>query len=225
MASASGTPPNKTSSGLSLTCVARFPNLRVLAWDGDVLYASRGYELLRCQPEKSPITWETVGIFSPVWWRRITASTRLSFRLVRDGFHTLAVLPSGEIVAAVPGAIATLQPGENQFRVTHPLLRGTRPLNFAVAPDGRVFWGEYFDNPSRDAVHVYGSDDRGASWKVVYSFGKNAIRHIHNIVYDRWEDCFWVLTGDMLPAERRRNTKSAVRTCTCENCQPFRTLR
>jgi hypothetical protein len=107
------------------------------------------------------------------------------------------VLPSGELVAAVPGAIATLRPGEKEFRPTHVLQRGTRPLNIAVAPDGRVCWGEYFDNPERDAVHVYESDDRGANWKVVYSFEKGAIRHVHNIVYDRWADCFWVLTGDV----------------------------
>jgi hypothetical protein len=116
---------------------------------------------------------------------------------VRDGFHALVVLPSGELIAALPGAIATLRPGEKEFRVTHVLQRGTRPLNIAVTPDGRVFWGEYFDNPARDAVHIFGSNDRGASWKIVYSFEKKAIRHVHNIVYDRWADCFWVLTGDV----------------------------
>jgi len=57
--------------------------------------------------------------------------------------------------------------------------------------------GEYFDNPGRDEVHVYGSDDGGANWRIVYSFEKGAIRHVHNIVYDRWVDCFWVLTGDV----------------------------
>jgi hypothetical protein len=116
---------------------------------------------------------------------------------MRDGFHALVVLPSGELIAALPGAIARLRLGEREFQVTYVLQRGTRPLNIAAAPDGRVFWGEYFDNPGRDAVHVYGSNDRGASWKVVYSFEKKAIRHVHNIVYDRWGDCFWVLTGDL----------------------------
>src|SRR5258706_2700143 len=143
--------------------------------------------------------WEEVGSFSPVWWRKLTVATRLSYRLVRDGFHALVVLPSGELIAAVPGAIATLRPEEKEFRITHVLQRGTRPLNIAVAPDGRVFWGEYFDNLGRDAVYGYGSDDRGASWKGVYSFEKNAIRHVHNIVYDHWENCFWVLTGDVGP--------------------------
>lgn len=184
-------------NGIQLACVGRFPGMRVLAWDGDILYASRGYELLRCRPASAAAQWEAVGQFSPVWWRRITASSRLGFRLMRDGFHTLAVLPSEQLIAAVPGAIATLNPEEKQFRVTHAMQRGTRPLNFVVTPDGRVFWGEYFDNPGRDAVHVYGSEDRGASWKIVYSFPRNSVRHIHNIVYDRWKDCLWVLTGDI----------------------------
>src|SRR5882672_5197346 len=190
-------PPPKTSSGLGLTSIARFPKTRVLAWDGDVLYASRGYRLLRCRPAEATIHWEEVARFSPVWWRRLTSASRLGLRLMRDGFHALAVFPSGELIAALPGAIATLRSGEKEFHVTHVLQRGTRPLNIAVAPDGRVFWGEYFDNPERDAVHVYGSNDRGANWKVVYSFEKGAIRHVHNIVYDQWGNCFWVLTGDM----------------------------
>ena len=190
-------PPPKTSSGLSLTSIARFPKTRVLAWDGEVLYASRGYRLLRCRPAEATIHWEEVARFSPVWWRRLTSASRLGLRLMRDGFHGLVVLPSGELIAALPGVIATLRPGEREFQVTHVLQRGTRPLNIAVAPDGRVFWGEYFSNPGCDAVHVYGSDDHGASWKVVHSFEKNSIRHVHNIVNDPWEDCFWVLTGDV----------------------------
>ncbi len=141
--------------------------------------------------------WESVGRFSPAWWRNVTSKSRLGSRLVRDGFHALVRLPTGELIAAVPGAIATLRPGEREFQVTHALERGTRPLNIAVTPDGRVFWGEYFDNSGRDEVHIYGSEDRGVSWKIVYSFPKSSIRHVHNIVYDRWEDCLWVLTGDI----------------------------
>ena len=187
----------EAGNGIQLTCVGRFPGTRVLAWDGDTLYASRGYELLRCQPANTPVQWRSVGRFPPAWWRRITACSKLGFRLMRDGFHALAALPDGEFVAAVPDAIATMRVGETEFRVTHALQRGTRPLNIAVTPHGHIFWGEYFDNPGRDSVHVYGSEDRGASWEIVYSFSKNSIRHIHNIVYDRWEDCLWVLTGDV----------------------------
>ncbi len=142
------------------------------------------------------IEWQHVADYSPAWWRNLSASSRLTFRLFRDGFHALATLGSGHIVAAVPGAILTLAPGESEFRLSHRVLRGTRPLHIAATPDDHIFWGEYFDNPARDEVHIYVSTDRGATWNVAYTFPRGAIRHVHNIVYDEWANCLWVLTGD-----------------------------
>lgn len=179
---------------LKLERVATFANLRALAWDGDLLYASRGYELLAARAPG--FEWRGVGRYRPEWWRNFTSRNRLSFRLVRDGFHALAILPGGNIVVAVPGAIATLPAGETELRVTHRLTRGTRPLHIAGTPDGRVFWGEYFDNPQRDEVHIYASLDQGMTWQVAHTFDRGAIRHVHNVLYDRWEKCLWIFTGD-----------------------------
>ena len=179
--------------------IARFAGLRVLAWQGSALYASRGYVLLRAHFDTShptAIVWEKVGEFPPRWWRRLTVKSRYSFRLFRDGFHALAVLASGNLVAVVPGGIITLQKGQSEFSVSHVIRRGTRPLHVAATPDGRVFWGEYFDNPRRDEVHVFGSQDGGISWEIVYTFPQGEIRHVHNVVYDKWDDCLWILTGD-----------------------------
>lgn len=174
---------------------ATFRNLRALAWSGKTLYASCGYILLATEPEHS-FSWREVGRFHPASWRLLTSQSRLASRLFRDGFHALAVHPYGNLIAAVPGAIVTLNTGEKKFRVTHPITRGTRPLHITAVPDGRVFWGEYFDNPKRDAVHIYASDDGGATWAVAYTFPAGSIRHVHNIVYDRWANCLWVFTGD-----------------------------
>jgi len=178
--------------------IAAFPRLRVLAWRNDVLYACRGYTLLRARIEvhANSIEWEQVGQYHPVWWRALSSFFRLTSRLFRDGFHALATLSSGHLIGAVPGAIVTLAPGENEFRTAHRVLRGTRPLHIAVTPSDHAFWGEYFDNQQRDEVHVYASTDRGSHWDVAYTFGKGTIRHVHNIVYDQWENCFWMLTGD-----------------------------
>jgi hypothetical protein len=185
----------------ALRHVARFPRLRVLAWSGDTLYASRKYELLRTKilPSQSPsdnLHWESVATFNSSYWRHLTSRTNLTSRLVRDGFHALAVLPSHAMVAAVPGAIITLRPNETNFQVTHKIIRGTRPLHITAIPSGTVFWGEYFDNASRDEVHIYASPDAGTTWSVAYTFPKGAIRHVHNIVHDPWQDCLWILTGD-----------------------------
>jgi hypothetical protein len=184
----------------SLTRVARFPQMRALAWSGENLYASRGYQLLRTQMQNpsNNMPWQPVAQFRPAWSRRLSAANRLSARLFRDGFHALAVLPSGGLVAAVAGAIITLLPNDkqNEFQITHRIVRGTRPLHVTAIPDGTVYWGEYFDNADRNEVHIYASTDGGMSWSVAHTFPKRSIRHVHNIVYDPWADCLWVLTGD-----------------------------
>jgi hypothetical protein len=126
----------------------------------------------------------------------VTSTRRLTSRLCRDGFHALALHTSGALVAAVPGAIVTASPGENQFRLTHRITRGTRPLHIAAVPGGAIYWGEYFDNAARDEVHIYASLDAGATWNVAHTFARGSIRHVHNVVHDPWGDCLWVLTGD-----------------------------
>jgi len=186
-----------TANRLALVRCARFPALRALAWSNDRLYASRGYELFQGRVQDvSRLTWVPVGRFHPAPMRRLSARNRLSARLLRDGFHALTVVPSGALVGAVPGAIVTLRSGENEFRITHSITRGTRPLHITSVPTGTVFWGEYFDNPTREEVHIYASSDGGFTWNIAYTFPKRAIRHVHNIVYDPWGDCLWILTGD-----------------------------
>jgi len=178
--------------------IGAFANMRALAWRKNVLYASRGYSLLSAtiRTNASAIEWDRVGRFRPASWRTVTSSSRMTSRLFRDGFHALVALSSGHLVGAVPRAIVTLAPGETEFNRSHKVLRGTRPLHLAATPSDHIFWGEYFDNPQRDEVHIYASTDRGAHWDVAYTFPKGNIRHVHNIVYDEWENCFWVLTGD-----------------------------
>ena len=185
------------SSTTPLTLAARFPGLRALAWSGHHLYASRGYELLRARVENArDIAWQPVAHFQPSLRRRLSATNRFTARLFRDGFHALAVLPSGAIIGAIPGSIITLKPGESEFRQTHAITRGTRPLHITPAPGGVVYWGEYFDNAQRDEVHIYASADGGITWSIAYTFPTSTIRHVHNIVYDPWGDCLWILTGD-----------------------------
>jgi hypothetical protein len=181
--------------------VAHWNRMRALAWDGDILYASRGYELLRAKfpttvKSSADLTWQPVASFRPAAWRSITSALKLSARLFRDGLHALAVLPTQALVAAVPGAIIALHPGEGEFRITHRITRGTRPLHITAGPNGQVFWGEYFDNADRGEVHIYSSSDGGISWHVAYTFPQGCIRHVHNVVHDPWQNCLWVLTGD-----------------------------
>jgi hypothetical protein len=173
-----------------------FPDTRALLWRGNKLYASCGYTLLEGAAEGTNWRWREAARFDPVWWRRFTSRQRFTHRFFREGFHALAALDSGHFIAVTPGAIVTADPGDRVFRVTHKILRGTRPLALAADPAGALYWGEYFDNSERDRVHVYGSTNRGQSWFIAYTFPRGTIRHVHNIVYDKWADCFWMVTGD-----------------------------
>lgn len=68
------------------------------------------------------------------------------------------------------------------------------PINFCR--DGNsVYWGDYGNNPSRENVNIYKIDEQ-RQISIVYSFPNNTIRHIHNIIFDKKSNRFWILTGD-----------------------------
>src|SRR5207244_8020567 len=137
-----------------------------------------------------------VATYSPEWRRRISSKAALTSRLFRDGFHALSVLPSGNLVAAVPGAIVTLKAGEAEFKVTQKIGRGTRPLHIATTPKGEVFWGEYFDNDQRSEAHIFGSHDGGLTWDVAHTFSEVAVCQFLNIVNMMWTEHIWSLIVD-----------------------------
>ncbi|MCG8612618.1 MAG: hypothetical protein MI864_19075, partial [Pseudomonadales bacterium] len=117
--------------------------------------------------------------------------------LFRTGLHGLILLRDGSYLGTIRGAILRLEPDQTFFNVVLPVTRGSRPLNFCEAPNGRVYFGEYFSNPERSEVHIYCSCDSGRTWDVAYTFAAGEIRHIHGIFYDRFRDGLWVLTGDL----------------------------
>jgi len=198
MAALANSLPDVPSRAFRLTKLAAFPGLRALCWNKSDLYASRGYELLRGKVNRQDsLAWKPVGVWHAGLARACTSSFRLASRLCRDGFHALAVLSSGHIVGAVPGRIIALAPGETEFHTRYKLMRGRRPLHITTGPDDHLVWGEYIDNPERAEVHIYASTDHGEHWDVAYTFPKSTIRHVHNIVYDPWDKCYWVLTGDV----------------------------
>lgn len=125
--------------------------------------------------------------------RRWSALVR---RLLREGVYRMRVLSDGHMVFVVRKGIYTLRAGEAEARLTHSITRGSRPVSLACKPGGLVVFGEYFDNAERGPIRIFGSADSGQSWRIVYEFPAGSIRHVHGLAYDRWEDCFWICTGD-----------------------------
>lgn len=186
-------------NNINLIPLIRIPNFRVLSWYKDYLYVSKGYVLykinIRNIEENCKIKIERVASFKPNLIRKFASQNRILNRLSRSGFHFIKILDS-KIIGIVAKHIVVFNSENNEFISTFEIKRGTRPFGIAATPEGKFYWGEYFDNKEREEVYIYGSEDGGYSWDVIYVFPKGSIRHIHNIYYDFYEDCFWVLTGD-----------------------------
>lgn len=184
--------PEGSSHGASLSPTTG-PRVRVLHTNGAETYASRGLELLH-SPD-SGRSFNSLARAGEGLLDRWIASAPVASRLLRTGFHGLTPLPSGDLIAIVRRAILMRRAGEDQFDCVHRVERGTRPLNVCQSPTGRLFFGEYFSNPERGEVHVYGSSD-GLHWEVCHTFPAGSIRHVHGIHADPFRGGVWILTGD-----------------------------
>jgi hypothetical protein len=176
--------------GLEPEVLGRF---RVLHTAGVTVLASRGLDLFVSHDSARSFTHLARAWEGPM--QRALALTPLVSRLMRNGIHAALPLPDGGHVAIVRGAVMHRERDSRGFTVAHRVLRGTRPLAICLADGGNLYFGEYFNNPARDEVHIYSSAD-GRQWDVAFTFPRGAVRHVHGVVYDRYRRGLWVLTGD-----------------------------
>lgn len=116
-------------------------------------------------------------------------------RLLRSEITSIYLLPDEKmLVVAKKGIFKQRLNGIIEKVFTIP--RGSKPLNLSILPNGRIFFGEYFQNMNKESVYVYGSFDSGEAWRVVYSFEAGNINHVHGLFYDKYTDRIWFLTGD-----------------------------
>ncbi|MFQ5965722.1 MAG: hypothetical protein ACE5KZ_15725 [Candidatus Scalinduaceae bacterium] len=158
------------------------------------LWVSRSYEILRSFDHGR--SFQKVARFSPRLLQKIGSYFRLTSRLLRAGFFAFNPLDNGNLLGVVKNHIILCNKDESIFRAVFNIQRGSKPLNICVVPDGKIYFGEYFSNPERDGVNIYGSNDGGNTWEPAFTFPKGSIRHIHGIYYDAYRSGCWILTGD-----------------------------
>jgi hypothetical protein len=183
-------PINAVAGGVAPEVLGRF---RVLHTAGNTVLASRGLDLFVSHDGARSFTHLAKAWEGPA--QRALALTPLLARLMRNGIHAALPLPDGGQVAIVRGAVMHRAPDAHHFTVAHRVVRGTRPLGICLAEGGNLYFGEYFNNPGRDEVHVFRSVD-GRQWEVAFTFPRGEVRHVHGVVYDRYRRGLWVLTGD-----------------------------
>jgi hypothetical protein len=162
------------------------------------LLASQAYTLLSADMSDSAPQWRIVAPFRPAWWRNLTASARLSYRLFGDGFQALAALPTGHLIAAVPEGIISLAPSDTEFHVVHQLQSGRQPRSIVATADGQVFWSGHQQTAGRSQFCIYVSPDRGLTWEVAHAFPVG-LSNIRALVHDDWDNCLWFIADDETP--------------------------
>lgn len=172
--------------------VGRGASVRPLLVEGGVLFGARGLELVRS--EDDGIRWRPVARTRAPLWERLVARFPTAAEIGRIGLHALAPVGGG-FVAAARGRIVRVPPGGRKLHEVLRIERGMRPLRLCSSDSGRVFFGEYYSNPGREQVRVFGTED-GERWEVVHVFPAGSVRHIHATVADEYRKGMWVLTGD-----------------------------
>jgi hypothetical protein len=169
--------------------------VRPLYFDGSSLLCSRFNRIYR--------TGDLGASFEPVArldikgaMNKVLGLSPLAQRVLRSAVYRMRVLADGNLVFVFRKGIYTLENGNDVAVKTFDVTRGSRPVSLASKPGGLVVFADYWANRAREEVNVYGSEDGGMSWQKVHVFPPGEVRHVHGITYDRWEDCFWIVSGD-----------------------------
>jgi hypothetical protein len=180
--------------GVDFTPARTFRGRALLIAADGALFVGRGQRIFRSVDHGA--SWRLDSqvpnaiLQNPVLWPRLLR------RALRYQISGLIVLSDGTRVAVARTGIYRAAGGETRMREVFRLTRGSRPLHMCATPDEEIVFGEYGGNRGRHEMFIYVSRDRGRSFEPVFRFPPGAVRHIHNVLYDRYLDAFWVLAGD-----------------------------
>jgi hypothetical protein len=173
--------------------VGRCPGRALYIGRDETVYIARRYAIYRSSDWGDswvPDCYVPASIDSAIAMR-----VPLAARLLRRYIAAFVVLDDGSRLAVARDGIYRAGPGESRMSRVFHITRGSRPLNLMV--DGsRVMFGEYGNALSPHEILLYASDDCGKSFHTAYCFSQGDVRHVHNILVDPYEDCYWVFVGD-----------------------------
>jgi hypothetical protein len=185
------------SDSAELEILRVFPGRAVLAEDTGVVHLGRNYEIHRSDDDGDTFVRVTSLPRSPL--RRVAEHSRLACRLLRQEVRALVRLPADRYVAANREGVFHGRAGDAVLRPSAieageiPLMP---PMRIGTGPGEVVVFGEYGSPSGIRPVRLFASRDAGQSFQVVRALEAGSVLHVHNVVYDRHADHFWVLAGD-----------------------------
>ena len=171
----------------------RFSRKRVIYVGRDYLLATCGYSFYKKDSKNGRWT-KYATVHDPL--NSVLSTTSISRRFTRAEITKYYLLEDGTELCIARKGIFRKSPDESEFRKVFNVIRGSRPMNICEDKDGGLFFGEYFANMEKLAVHIYSSLDKGKTWHVVYTFPEGNINHVHGIFWDPYTQNMWFATGD-----------------------------
>jgi hypothetical protein len=141
--------------------------------------------------------WTRLARFPFVWRRDLLAFTRPLTRALRADKANLFVNMNGLVLAIRASQVYRVSTEGSLV----PLftIAGDSVLHGGICQDqqGWTVFGEYFMNPSREAVRIWRVDPDLEAWEVAHTFAPGAVRHVHGVYRDPYEaEALWITVGD-----------------------------
>ena len=134
---------------------------KVIEVNNEGLVAVKGYNFYRYTNAEGK--WKKYAHISD-GINSLFASFSLSRRLTRAEITKCYHLQDGSELCIARKGVFRREADSAVFEKTFNVTRGSRPMYLCEDVDGSVYFGEYFQNMEKQAVHVYGSHDHGKTW-------------------------------------------------------------
>ena len=180
----------------SLKILHTLPGRAVGLADNGAIHIGRKYRLWGCDLIGRQSLLAQVPCPLP---RKLIEPSRLACRLLRHEIRAFFILSDGTKIIATRQGLYHCRGDDLMARRAvlpnmDPPIRS--PMTITCDSQDRVLWGEYWGNPDLRSVRLFVSHDKGRSYEPFFTFPPGQIKHVHNIVEDPHDNCYWVLVGD-----------------------------
>lgn len=185
-------------SPVQLTTLNRTHGRAIMVLTDGTIYISRHYAIHRSRDNGQ--SWQLVCTMPRSLTRRVAEFSRLASRLLRHEAKAILRLSNDAHVAANREWVYVADPNERTMRrsvIQHGSQPLAPPMCMTLGPHDRVLFGEYNSRTGHgNPVRLFASDDRGQSFQIARTFEARSILHIHNLLHDPQNHCYWLLSGD-----------------------------
>lgn len=145
----------------------------------------------------------------------------LAARALRLVNFTSISLDENKVLFAYRGGAYLVDILNKEIKHIFNIDKGKRPLFFCLVKEGShrtkagIYYGDYCGNPDKEPINILYVNPETFEKRVVYTFEKGVVNHIHNVVFDEERDCVWVFTGDFDDAAAIWRTSDSFETVEC----------